>query len=114
MGYAYYDYDDEMPDDVMFDAEDENMYEDELESGFDNPEDFCDEEESLSENIVDLLRIELKKLYCDRDSLMFSCEGVEYEGIPMLELNPDKFVFEVDIDNKKKLKSFVISDITII
>lgn len=55
------------------------------------------------------LRDELKLREPDRGSLTFSNDGVEYEGVPMLEINPNKFVFKLEPDDK--LKSFILSDI---
>lgn len=61
-------------------------------------------------NLLGLLRSELRKPYEERGSLMFRFEGKDYDGIPMLEINPNKFAFEVD---GGKIKSFVISDILV-
>lgn len=62
-------------------------------------------------NTVAGLRAELKRDYFDRGVLSFRYNGEDYEGIPMTEVSPGKFMFE--INGTKKLKAFAISDITI-
>lgn len=58
------------------------------------------------------LRDELKIKEYDRGSLSFSKDGVDYEGVPMLEINPDKFVFKLEPSGE--LKSFKLSTIRVI
>lgn len=108
----YYDDDenDEIPDDVVFGIEDDGYGPDDR-IMLDDPEEISREDEYIPKSLVSLLRTELKRMYCDRGSLTFRYNGEDYEGIPMLEINPNKFVFELE---NKKLKSFLISDITII
>lgn len=109
----YYDDDenDEIPDEVVFGIEDDGYGPDDR-ILLDDPEELSMEDEYAPKSLVSLLRTELKRLYCDRGSLSFRYKGEDYEGIPMLEINPNKFVFEISDD--KKLKSFLISDITVI
>ena len=111
--YSYDDVDenDEIPDEVVFGVEDDGFGPDDR-IQLDDPEELSREEEYTPKNLVSLLRQELKRLYCDRGTLSFRYNGEDYEGVPMLEINPNKFVFEVGDD--KKLKSFLISDITIL
>lgn len=109
----YYDQDDEndeLPDEVVFGLEDDGYGPDDR-IELDDPEKISMEDEYIPKSLVSLLRTELKRMYCDRGSLTFRYNGEDYEGIPMLEINPNKFVFELE---DKKLKSFLISDITII
>ena len=55
------------------------------------------------------LRDELKVSEADRGSLTFTYNGVDYDGIPMVEINPNKFVFK--LESSGKLQSFLLSDI---
>ena len=59
--------------------------------------------------LLSALRYELKLQEPDRGALSFSKDGVDYEGVPMLEINPNKFVFKLEPEGK--LKSFLLSDI---
>ena len=59
--------------------------------------------------LLSALRDELKLQEPDRGALSFSNDGVDYEGVPMLEINPNKFVFKLEPEGK--LKSFMLSDI---
>jgi hypothetical protein len=58
------------------------------------------------------LKDELKSKEVDRGSLTFTKDGVEYEGVPMLEINPNKFVFKLEPSGK--LKSFLLSEIQVV
>ena len=74
-----------------------------------------DEEEllhnkELTVNLVDILRNEIKKLEPDRDYLLYKYRGEVCEGIPMAEINPNKFIFKVD----GKMKSVTLSEIKIL
>ena len=55
------------------------------------------------------LRDELKLKEPDRGALAFLNNGIDYEGVPMLEINPNKFVFKLEPGGQ--LKSFLLSDI---
>ena len=72
-------------------------------------EPFEQEDEEQSENIKDdsistdisaavvtALRDELKKKEYQRDYLKFRYRGEVCDGVPMLEINPSKFVFKID------------------
>lgn len=68
-------------------------------------------QEVLPKTLLAALRAELVLKEFDRGSLSFKKDGVEYEGVPMLEINPNKFVFKLEPDGK--LKSFNLSDIQV-
>ena len=57
--------------------------------------------------LLSALRDELKLQEPDRGALSFSKDGIDYEGVPMLEINPNKFVFKLEPEGK--LKSFLLS-----
>ena len=46
--------------------------------------------------VVTALRDELKKKEYQRDYLKFRYRGEVCDGVPMLEINPSKFVFKID------------------
>ena len=60
-------------------------------------------------NLLNVLRDELKLKECDRGYLTFKYRGEIYDGIPMVEINPSKFVFKID----DKMKSILLSEITV-
>ena len=66
-------------------------------------------------NLLAALRNELKLLDIDRGVIAFRHKNINYEGVPMLEINPNKFVFKVtsDAGDKDVMKSFNLSDITV-
>lgn len=89
----------------------------------DEPDDFSDvdeddiiggedENQTKGKTLLVVLRDELKTQEYNRGSLDFKYNGEVYEGVPMLEINPDKFVFKLIPDNK--LKTFRLSNIIII
>lgn len=80
------------------DDEDEVYYEYELD---DDPK-----------TLLSALRNELKLKEYERSSLLFQKDGEELEGVPMLEINPNKFVFKILPEGK--LRSIVLSDIVLI
>ena len=106
--------DDEVSDDEIYaqiDAEGENHI------GLETPEDFDDNEEEIvikrkAQSLVSVLRDELRVQEPDRGSLTFKYLGKEYEGVPMAEINSNKFVFKILPDGK--MKSFVLSDIKLV
>lgn len=61
--------------------------------------------------LLSALRSELKIQEPDRGVLVFTKDGTKYEGVPMIEINPDKFVFKLEPDGK--LKSFTLSTINV-
>ena len=63
----------------------------------------------MPRTLLSALRDELKLQEPDRGALSFSKDGIDYEGVPMLEINPNKFVFKREPEGK--LKSFLLSDI---
>lgn len=88
----------------------------------DEPDDFSDVDDSdiigvedeiqtRGKTLLTVLRDELKTPEYNRGSLDFKFNGEVYEGVPMLEINPDKFVFKLLPSNK--LKTFRLSDIII-
>ena len=62
--------------------------------------------------LLSALRNELKLKEYDRSSLLFQKDGEEMEGVPMLEINPNKFVFKMLPEGK--LRSITLSDIVIL
>ena len=64
--------------------------------------------------VLAALRNEMKLLDLDRGVLAFRYKGINYEGIPMVEINPNKFVFNItsDAGDKNVNVSFKLSDIT--
>ena len=62
--------------------------------------------------LLSALRNELKLKEYDRSSLLFQKDGEELEGVPMLEINPNKFVFKMLPEGK--LRSITLSDIVIL
>jgi hypothetical protein len=62
--------------------------------------------------LLSALRDELKLQEPDRGALAFSKDGVDYEGVPMLEINPNKFVFKLEPNGK--MQSIVLSDIQVL
>lgn len=61
------------------------------------------------DSLLNVLRDELKLKECDRGYLTFKYRGEIYDGIPMVEINPSKFVFKID----DKMKSILLSEITV-
>lgn len=61
------------------------------------------------DSLLNVLRDELKLKECDRGYLTFKYRGEIYDGIPMVEINPSKFVFKID----DKMKSVLLSEITV-
>lgn len=61
------------------------------------------------ELLLNVLRDELKLKECDRGFLRFKYRGEIYDGVPMVEINPSKFVFKID----DKMKSILLAEITI-
>lgn len=61
------------------------------------------------DSLVNVLRDELKLKECDRGYLSFKYRGELYDGIPMVEINPGKFVFKID----DKMKSILLAEITV-
>lgn len=90
----------------------------------DNPEELEDSDkkeyqspEVTGKTLLSVLRGELKKSEADRGSLDFRFDGVNYSGVPMYEINPNKYVFKiVDEDDNQvgPLKSFILSNITVL
>lgn len=126
-------YYDEIEDDEVSDFfDEENLDDDEL-NMFDDPEEIEAEDEDIfnsddedlpprltdtkmiqiHKNLLGALRTELDFMECDRGVLLFRSDGVNYEGVPMLEINPNKFVFKVtsDAGDKDVMKSFLLSSI---
>ena len=109
----YIDSDDEISDDDLMQELDPENHEIIL----DDPESLDDEDfddipvRVQPKTLLAALRDELKLKEYERGSLTFIKDGVEYEGVPMLEINPDKFVFKLEPDDK--LKSFNLSDIIV-
>lgn len=100
--------DDEMPDDVMMQNYDTTYTLD----GGDSESDEEDEqplEKSEPKTLVMALRDELKRIEPDRGSLLFRYQGKDYEGVPMMEINANKFVFKLIPSNT--LKTFALSEI---
>lgn len=62
-----------------------------------------------ADSLLSVLRDELKLKECDRGYLTFKYRGEIYDGIPMAEINPSKFVFSID----NKMKSILLSEITV-
>ena len=125
-------YYDDLGDDENLDAFDENGFETvddmfdsleeieaEEEKKFEDPE--SDESDRLtnykqippSKNLLAALRTELGFLECDRGVLLFRTNGIDYEGVPMLEITPNKFVFKVtsSAGDKDTMKAFLLSNL---
>ena len=116
----YYDdydnYDDEVSDDkILSDLYSENhtIELDDPDTWYDDEDedDIIDNEPITQKTLLSALRYELKLKEFERGSLSFKKDGVSYEGVPMLEINPNKFVFKLEPDNK--LKIFLLSDIQV-
>lgn len=92
----------------------------------DDPEELSKDEEDdveeisvpISKNLISALRDELVKTEDKRLKLCFRHKGVYYEGIPLVEINPNKFVFGMlDPNTDKptgKMSSFKLSEISIV
>lgn len=104
-------YDDEVPDEILMQNYDTSYTLDGNDIDIDDEDDF--EEPSIisaePRTLVGALRDELKLMEPDRGTLLFRHQGVDYEGVPMLEINPNKFVFKLLPSDK--LKTFSISEI---
>ena len=50
----------------------------------------------ITDAVVTALRDELKKKEYNRDYLRFRYRGEVCDGVPMVEINPSKFVFKID------------------
>lgn len=72
----------------------------------------------VSKNVISALRAELKKTEDKRLKLCFRHRGVYYEGVPLLEIDPNKFVFSMLDPNTDeptgKMSSFKISEISVV
>jgi len=105
---------DDMSDDEIYaqlGSEEENHI------GLENPEALDDEEEEIvvkkkAQTLISVLRDELRVQEPDRGSLAFRYSGKDYEGVPMAEINSNKFVFKLLPSGT--MKSFVLSDIKLI
>lgn len=119
--YSYddMDFNDEIPDELL----DVDIYGSNDDLNLDDPDELLDDEESeevvVKGSLISVLRAELMKPEYDRGSLDFKYRGETYEGVPMLDMNPkndpskaNKFIFS--ILPSKKLKSFDISEISVI
>lgn len=117
--YDNMDFDDEIPDELL----DVDIYGSNDDLNLDDPNELLDNEESeevvVKGSLISVLRSELMKPEYDRGSLDFKYRGETYEGVPMLDMNPkndpskaNKFIFS--ILPSKKLKSFDISEISVI
>ena len=111
-GYDDIDENDEIPDEIVFGVDDDGYGPDDR-IRLDDPEELSDEE-YRPKNLLGLLRQELSRPYYDRGMLSFRYNGNDYEGVPVYEINPNKFVFEFEDGDKKICKSFPISDIILI
>ena len=115
----YLDNDDEITDEEIIqdlDPENHNIDLDDPESEeFNRPDDMADDAiltEVKPKTLYAALKDELKSKEVDRGSLTFTKDGVEYEGVPMLEINPNKFVFKLEPSGK--MKSFLLSEIQVV
>lgn len=119
--YSYddMDFNDEIPDELL----DVDIYGSNDDLNLDDPDELLDDEETeevvVKGSLISVLRAELMKPEYDRGSLDFKYRGETYEGVPMLDMNPkndpskaNKFIFS--ILPSKKLKSFDISEISVI
>ena len=91
--YKFYekpDYLDEY-DDVI---EDEQFEQEDEEQSENIKNDYTDTD--ITDTVVTALRDELKKKEYQRDYLKFRYRGEVCDGVPMLEINPSKFVFKID------------------
>ena len=111
----YIDSNDEISDEEMMqelDPENHEIVLDDPES-----EDFDEDEIDIltpvkPKTLLAALKDELKLKEYERGSLTFTKDGIEYEGVPMLAINDNKFVFKLLPENK--LKSFNLSDIQVV
>lgn len=115
----YLDNDDEITDEEIIqdlDPENHNIDLDDPESEeFNKPDDMADDAiltEVKPKTLYAALKDELKSKEVDRGSLTFTKDGVEYEGVPMLEINPNKFVFKIEPSGQ--MKSFLLSEIQVV
>ena len=93
--------------------EDEIVYDDDSSSEY--AEDSVEINQPVSKTLISALRDELAKTEDKRMKLCFKYKGVYYEGIPVFEVNPNKFVFDMlnpSTDERiGKMKSFKLSEI---
>lgn len=115
----YIDNDDEITDEeIIQDLDPENHHidlDDPESEEFNKPDDAADDAiltEVKPKTLYAALKDELKSKEVDRGSLTFTKDGVEYEGVPMLEINPNKFVFKLEPSGK--MKSFLLSEIQVV
>ena len=115
----YIDNDDEITDEeIIQDLDPENHHidlDDPESEEFNKPDDASDDAiltEVKPKTLYAALKDELKSKEVDRGSLTFTKDGVEYEGVPMLEINPNKFVFKLEPSGK--MKSFLLSEIQVV
>lgn len=94
------------------DVEDEDI--DSLENSYDEDDEDLEEEilrnKELTVDLPEILRNELKKKEPNRDYLLFKYKGEICEGVPMAEINPNKFIFKIN----DKMRSIVLSEIKIL
>ena len=62
-----------------------------------------------SDSLLNVLRDELKLKEFERGYLKFKYRGEIYDGVPMVEINPGKFVFKID----DKMKSILLAEIKV-
>ena len=108
------DFDDDYDYDDISDAEIEDEDIDSLENSYDEDEEDLEEEilrnKELTVDLPEILRNELKKKEPNRDYLLFKYKGEICEGVPMAEINSNKFIFKIN----DKMRSVVLSEIKIL
>lgn len=92
------DFDDEDLDSEYYDEDDEDLEEEILHN------------KQLTVDLPNVLRTEIKKQEPFRDYLLFKYKGEICEGVPLAEINPNKFIFKID----GKMRSIVLSEIKIL
>lgn len=98
---------DELEDDDDFNPTDYNDInsfdeEDEEENSYNKPQ-------KNTDSLLNVLRNELKMKEFERGFLRFKYRGEIYDGVPMVEINPNKFVFKID----DKMKSILLDEIKV-
>ena len=101
-----------------FDDEDVDMQGYDSTYSMDGTDQYDDDQEEIvivkvePKTLVGVLRDELKLKEPDRGILYFRHQGSDYAGVPLCELNPNKFVFNIIPENKPR--SFTLSEIQLI
>ena len=81
-------------------------------TNFEDEFDVPSQEEIRKSTPLFVLSKELEKPEHNRGYIDFKYQGVMYQGVPMVKINENRFVFKL-INHGDKLKAFNLSDISI-